>query len=77
MRMCGFVSWMNIEDKAGIRLTHRITKLTVPAYRMESETRCNIYQVNALLNSFVYYAPNFEEVEGAYWFGPVRPSVRP
>ena len=22
-----------------------------------------------------YYAPNFEEVEGAYWFGPVRPSV--
>ena len=24
----------------------------------------------------VYYAPNFEEVEGAYWFGPVRPSVR-
>ena len=26
--------------------------------------------------SFAYYAPNFEEVEGAYWFGPVRPSVR-
>ena len=24
-----------------------------------------------------YYAPNFEEVEGAYWFGPVRPSVCP
>ena len=24
----------------------------------------------------VFYAPNFEEVEGAYWFGPVRPSVR-
>ena len=23
-----------------------------------------------------YYAPNFEEVDGAYWFGPVRPSVR-
>ena len=22
------------------------------------------------------YAPNFEEVEGAYWFGPVRGSVR-
>ena len=20
-----------------------------------------------------YYAPNFEEAEGAYWFGPVRP----
>ena len=25
---------------------------------------------------FVYYAPNFEEVWEAYWFGPVRPSVR-
>ena len=24
-----------------------------------------------------FYAPNFEEVEGAYWFGPVRPSVCP
>ena len=23
-----------------------------------------------------YYAPNFEEVEGAYWFGPVHLSVR-
>ena len=22
------------------------------------------------------YAPNFEEVLEAYWFGPVRPSVR-
>ena len=21
--------------------------------------------------------PNFGEVEGAYWFGPVRPSVSP
>ena len=24
----------------------------------------------------VHYAPNFEEVEGAYWFGPVRLCVR-
>ena len=24
-----------------------------------------------------FYAPNFEEVEGAYWFEPVRPSVHP
>ena len=23
-----------------------------------------------------YYAPNFEEVEEAYWFGPVRACVR-
>ena len=25
--------------------------------------------------NFSFYAPNFEEVEGAYWFGPVRLSV--
>ena len=24
-----------------------------------------------------FYAPNFGEVEGAYWFGPVHPSVSP
>ena len=24
-----------------------------------------------------HYATNFGEVEGAYWFGPVRPSVCP
>ena len=31
-------------------------------------------------NSFIkigYCAPNFGEVEGAYWFGPVRQSVCP
>ena len=29
-----------------------------------------------LLQQFrVFYAPNFGEVEGGYWFGPVRPSV--
>ena len=28
-------------------------------------------------DEFHFYAPNFEEVEGAYWFGPVRGSVRP
>ena len=27
-------------------------------------------------NVYVFYAPDFEEVEGAYWFGHVRPSVR-
>ena len=30
-----------------------------------------------LATSTVSYAPNFDEVEGAYWFGPVRLSVRP
>ena len=24
-----------------------------------------------------FYAPNFEKVEGAYWFGPVRLSIMP
>ena len=27
--------------------------------------------------SMNFYAPNFGEVEGAYWFGPGRPSVCP
>ena len=25
----------------------------------------------------ICYAPNFEEVDGAYWFRVVRPSMRP
>ena len=25
--------------------------------------------------AYTFYARNFGEVEGAYWFGPVRPSV--
>ena len=32
-------------------------------------------ELSALIK-FYFYAPNFEEVEGAYWFGPVRPPVR-
>ena len=28
------------------------------------------WQIRGLMN--VFYAPNFEEVEGAYWFGSVR-----
>ena len=37
---------------------------------------------NPLINKAIFakraqYAPNFEEVEGAYWFGPVRLSVSP
>ena len=29
------------------------------------------------MNSYdFFYAPNFKEVEEAYWFGPVHPSVR-
>ena len=30
----------------------------------------------AKFTEFFLYAPNFEEVEEAYWFGPVRPSMR-
>ena len=29
-----------------------------------------------ILIVMLFYAPNFKEVEEAYWFGPVRPSVR-
>ena len=29
----------------------------------------------SLYNEYNFYAPNFEEVEGAYWFGSVRPVV--
>ena len=42
------------------------------------------YQINSLttkkqttkFSSANFYVPNFGEVEGAYWFEPVRPSVR-
>ena len=29
-----------------------------------------------IVNDKCFYAPNFKEVEGAFWFGPVRSSVR-
>ena len=41
--------------------------------------RTRIFFPSSVLSFWSYapfYAPNFEEVEGAYWFGPVRPSVR-
>ena len=34
-------------------------------------------QANDKNKSECFYAPNFEEVEGAYWFGTVRLSVTP
>ena len=34
-------------------------------------------QKNKLLHFLIFYAPNFGEVEGAYWFGLVCPSVCP
>ena len=30
-----------------------------------------------LMTAVVYYAPNFEEADGAYWFRVVRACVRP
>ena len=30
-----------------------------------------------IVDKVTFYAPNFREVEGAYWFGPVHPSFRP
>ena len=47
--------WMDIEDKVDIRLTHRIAILRVNVYRMESQSRCNIFtQVNVLLHFPTY-----------------------
>ena len=32
--------------------------------------------VRAIHSTFMHvYAPNFEEIEGAYWFGPIHLSV--
>ena len=30
------------------------------------------FELSPVLSSHIFYAPNFEEVEGAYWFGSVR-----
>ena len=35
------------------------------------------YSITILLYDFSFYAPNFEEVEGAYLLWPVRPFVCP
>ena len=36
---------------------------------------CSFWMQNKFTGSQIFYAPNFGEVEGAYWFGPVCPSV--
>ena len=33
------------------------------------------HNVKDKTHTFCIYASNFEEVEGAYWFGPVRPCM--
>ena len=35
-----------------------------------------LYGLCILDSSFLYNAPNFEEVDGAYWFGSVRGALR-
>ena len=55
--------------------------IVVNIYWFDFHMQYNIYQTEIALwlkdASFNFYAPNFGEVEGAYWFGPVRPSVCP
>ena len=34
-----------------------------------------IFKVIVVFQISFFYTPNFGEVEGAYWFGPVRPST--
>ena len=42
----------------------------------DSETTASVDTIRDRKAGNNIYAPNFEEVEGAYWFGPVRLSVR-
>ena len=43
---------------------------------MLDQSICHFRYVGSILSLlFYFYAPNFGEVEGAYWFGPVSPSV--
>ena len=39
------------------------------------ETERNHPKLSKICWYRIFYAPNFGEVEGAYWFGPIRPSV--
>ena len=45
------------------------SELMEKCWKNKPEERPNFKEV------CVFYAPNFEEVEEAYWFGPVCPSV--
>ena len=63
-----FANWYN---KHGIQSN-------LPTYRpMNQGTICaKVYPEGVQPTKGNNYAPNFGEVEGAYWFGSVRPSVR-
>ena len=45
----------------------------VSVYRTIGPLLFFCFLFNVPVNNF--YAPNFEEVWEAYWFGPVRPSI--
>ena len=42
---------------------------------LSSFTFTNWDSTDKVILTYFFYAPNFEEVEEAYWFGPVHPSV--
>ena len=52
--------------------------------RIDPRSVTTLYCHNRKLNTCIllqltktyFYAPSFEEIEEAYWFGPVRPSMR-
>ena len=44
--------------------------------QLSSNIAQEIIAEQKLKNNILFYAPNFEEVEEAYWFGPVCPSIR-
>ena len=55
---------LSLPRKSGVRLTD-YPDMTIDLYHGRKTTT----------QEHPFYAPNFEEVEGAYWFGPVRLSV--
>ena len=48
----------------------------VEAHAMNISAKFRLYPPYSFWG-VVFYAPNFEEVEGAYWFGPLRACVCP
>ena len=64
------------EDNSGKQaLSGKATSDEMNKRSVMEEFWCQLTQLTCIL--FDFYAPNFGEVEGAYWFGPVSPSVRP
>ena len=45
--------------------------------RSKTQNNPRVFKCHDPLSLSFFYDPNIGEVEGAYWFGPVPPSVRP